>query len=197
METAVDNTLEATPRPRAGKGWARKARAEGRLPAIVYGPKTEPQPISVDGDVLQSIFKRTQDRNTIVDLKLEGDGGTVPCLVREVQRHPLSREILHVDFYAVDPEGQVEVMVPLRTRGRPKGAVLGGRIRLIRRAIKATCTYDKIPESLDVDVTPLDIGDMVKVSELPLPDGVSLIYDHDYNVITLYGKRRGGDKKKK
>lgn len=191
----MDNTIQATPRVAHGKGSARKTRAAGHLPAVVYGPKTTPQSISVDPDLLVGIFKHTRDRNTVVEVKI-GDGAAVPCLVREVQRHPLSREILHVDFYAVDPNGEVEVMVPLTTVGRAKGALLGGRIRLIRRSIKAMCRYDRIPSNFVIDVTELDIGDMVKASEVPLPEGVSLVYDHDYNIVTLYGKRRGGDKKK-
>ena len=129
METAVDTSLQASSRDNFGKGWARKVRQEGQLPAVMYGPLTEPQPLTLDPNQLLTIFKETQDRNTVVRVQVD-NGGDVPCLVREVQRHPLSRELLHVDLYAVNPEGEVEVMVPLTTVGRPKGAVLGGRIRL-------------------------------------------------------------------
>lgn len=191
----MDTTIQATPREQSGKGWARKMRAEGRLPAVVYGPSFGPRPISVSPVELLGLFKETGNRNTVVEIKIAEDAA-VPCLVREVQRHPVSRELLHVDFYAVDREGEVEVMVPLRPVGRPKGAILGGRLRLIRRKVKATCRYDRIPESFEVDVSPMDIGDMVKASEIPLPEGVRLVYDHDYNVVTVYGKRRSADKKK-
>ncbi len=192
------NIIEATLRSESGKGLARKLRAQGRLPAVMYGPHTEPLSLALDPQVLINLFRTTQNRNTVVDVKMAGeaDDNAVPCLVREVQRHPLTRDILHVDLYAVDREGEVEVMVPLTTVGRPKGAILGGRIRLIRRTVKASCRYDRIPEKFVVDVSHLDIGDMVKASEIPLPEGVSLVYDHDYNVITLYGKKRQSDKKK-
>lgn len=191
----MDTTIQGTRRDSLGKGSARKSRAAGHLPAVVYGPRTEAQAINVDPNTLVTIFSKSQDRNTVVDLKID-DGAAVPCLVREVQRHPVSRKIIHVDFYAVDPDGEVEVMVPLATTGRPRGAILGGRIRLIRRQIKASCRYDRIPKSFEVDVSNLDIGDMVKASDVPLPDGVSLLFDHDYNVITLYGKKRSAEKKK-
>lgn len=192
----MDTTIQATPREATGKGAARKGRADGRLPAVMYGPRTEPQPLTLDPETLVGIFQHTRDRNTVVEVKV-GENAPVPCLVREVQRHPVSRKILHVDLYAVDPDGEVEVLVPLSTVGRPKGATMGGRVRLIRRAIWAKCRYDRIPSTFEVDVAHLDIGDMVKASEVPLPEGVALVYDNDFNVITLYGKRRGGDKKKK
>ncbi|HHO50539.1 MAG TPA: 50S ribosomal protein L25 [Deltaproteobacteria bacterium] len=191
----MDTTIRATPREQSGKGWARKTRAEGLLPAVVYGPGFGPRPICLSPVELLGLFKETGNRNTIVDLQIAEDAA-VPCLVREVQRHPVSRKLLHVDFYAVDREGEVEVMIPLRPVGRPKGAILGGRLRLIRREIRASCRYDRIPESFEVDVSPMDIGDMIKASEIPLPEGVSLASDHDYNIISVYGKRRSADKKK-
>jgi large subunit ribosomal protein L25 len=189
----MDTTLAVTPRSETGKGWARRTRAEGLVPAVVYGPTTDAKPVTVDPNALVNLFKATQDRNTIVNVQVGSDAH--PCLVREVQRHPLSREILHVDFYAVPQDREIEVMVPLHPVGRPKGATLGGRVRLIRRSVKARANYSKLPKQFDVDVTPLDIGDRIKASEVPMPDGVSLVYDNDYNVLELYGKKAKAAKK--
>ena len=189
----MDTTIEVTPRADTGKGWARKARAAGQLPAVVYGPSYGPRPITLDPTPLVDLFRRTGNRNTVVQVSL-GDGETVPCLVREVQRHPVSRQILHVDFYAVDREAEVEVMVPIRPVGRPKGAILGGRLRLIRRQVRAACRYDQIPESFEVDVSPMEIGDMLSASQISLPDGVRLVQEHDFNVVTVYGKRASAKK---
>ncbi len=189
----MDTTLDVTPRSETGKGWARQVRAEGKVPAVVYGPTTDPKTVTVDPQALVDLFKATQDRNTIVQLQVEG--ATHPCLVREVQRHPLTREILHVDFYAVPQDKQIEVMVPLNPVGRPKGATLGGRVRLIRRELRAAAIFDKIPKQFDVDVSHLDIGDRMKASEIPMPEGVSLAFDNDFNVIELYGKKAKGPKK--
>lgn len=183
----MDTTLAVTPRSETGKGWARRTRAEGQVPAVVYGPTTDPKTVTVDPEALVELFKQTQDRNTIVNVQVDGDAH--PCLVREVQRHPLSREILHVDFYAVPQDREIEVMVPLNPVGRPAGATLGGRVRLIRRSVKAQARFDKLPKQFDVDVSPLHIGDRILASEIPMPDGVSLVYDNDYNVIELYGKK--------
>ncbi len=189
----MDTTLDVTPRSETGKGWARQVRAEGKVPAVVYGPTTDPKTVTVDPQALVDLFKATQDRNTIVQLQVEG--ATHPCLVREVQRHPLTREILHVDFYAVPQDKQIEVMVPLNPVGRPKGATLGGRVRLIRRELRAAAIFDKIPKQFDVDVSHLDIGDRMKASEIPMPEGVSLAFDNDFDVIELYGKKAKGPKK--
>ncbi len=190
----MSNTLSATVRTSTGKGAARKSRRNGKIPAVLYGPEVEPLPLDIDPDALQRIFRRTRNRNTIVDLQIDGE--TVPTLVREVQRHPVSRAILHVDFYRVSKDRPVEVMVPITTVGRPAGAVLGGRLRLIRRHVRTRCTYDKIPESFVVDITPMNIGDMVKASEIETPEGVEMVFDHDFNVLTVYGKKVRSPKKK-
>ncbi len=180
--------LDATPRaPQQRKNDARKVRAQGGLPGVVYGRSREALPVSVDPFTFTSIFRKSQNRNTVVRLQFEGQD--IPCLVKTVQRHPVSRDILHVDFYALDEAQEVVVDVPLHTEGRPAGAVLGGKLRLIRREVPIRCRYDRIPAQITVDVRPLQIGDIIRVSELPRPEGTEVVYEQDYNCITLYGKR--------
>jgi len=183
----MDTTLEVTPRETRGKGSSRKARAAGTVPAVVYGPTETPKAISVDPLKLKELFKQTGDRNTVVQVKI-GDAAPVACLVREVQKHPASREILHVDFYAVPKAGEVTVLVPVNPVGRPKGALLGGRVRLVRRALKLACPADRIPSKLDIDVTPLDVGDYLKASQVPLPEGCSMVWKQDFNIVGILGK---------
>ena len=185
----MDTTLEVTPRDSRGKGTARKARAAGTVPAVVYGPTEAPKAISVDPLKLKDIFKQSGDRNTVVNVKI-GDAAPIACLVREVQKHPASREILHVDFYAVPKAGEVTVLVPVNPVGRPKGALLGGRVRLVRRALKVACPPDRIPAKLDIDVTNLDVDDYLKASEVPLPEGVKMVWKPDYNIVGIVGKAK-------
>lgn len=182
-------SLQVEARANTGKGVARKLRAAGKLPAVIYGPDAEPVSVSIDPVALVDIFNETGNRNTVVELQMEGS--TVPCLVREVQRHPVTRDILHVDFYRVAGDREVLVDVPLVPMGRPAGAVLGGRLRLIRRTLTARCLPDNIPAAFEIDATPLNIGDMVRASEIVLPEGVVLDLDNDINVLTCYGKKRG------
>ena len=184
----MESTLEVSPRVVIGKGENRKARSRGLVPAVVYGKTQKPVPVAVDPAKLVEVFKQTQDRNTILSIKV-GDGDAIPCLVREVQRHPLSRKIIHVDFYAVPTEDAIEVVVPIRPVGRPKGALLGGRLRLVRREIRISARYDVIPEAIEVDVSDLDIADNIRASAMTLPDGVTLVIDNDFIVITVTGKQ--------
>lgn len=184
----MDTTLEVTPRSGQRKGFTRKSRAKGEVPAVVYGPKHAAEMVTVDPLRLTDLFKATGDRNTVVSLKI-GSKKPVPVMVREVQRHPVSRDILHVDFYAV-PETPISVMVPVSAVGRPKGAVVGGRVRLVRRVLPISCKYDAIPKQIEVDVTALDVGDSLSISQLVAPPGVTFVFDHDFKVIALDGKQR-------
>lgn len=184
METAI----EVMPRSDRGKGAARKIRAAGKVPAILYGPTSTPRAVSVDPEALVAIFDQSRDRNTVVRVQLEGN--EISCLVREVQRNPLTREILHVDFYAVGEGAEVNVKVPLVAVGKPKGALLGGRVRIIRREVRTVQAWNQIPRQIEVDVSPLDIGDMIKASALVLPEGVRLERGPDFAVVSLDGKGR-------
>ncbi|TNE86763.1 MAG: 50S ribosomal protein L25 [Deltaproteobacteria bacterium] len=189
----MDTNLTATVRADHGKGAARKARAAGQLPAVIYGPDYEPKSVALDPVAFDTIFRHTRDPNTLLHLDIEGE--TVPALVREVQRHPLSRELLHVDLLHVSAARKVQVPVRIEAKGRPAGASLGGRVRIIRRTLNVACPFDAIPEKLYIDVTPMHIGDMRKASEIELPEGVELLLEADINIVTVYGKKGGGKKK--
>jgi len=182
------SALSAASRPASGKGGARKSRAAGRVPAVLYGPSRPPETISVDPLALHELFKATGNRNTVVQLEIDG-ATAVPCLVRDAQRHPVTRELLHLDFYAV-PDHPIEVMIPIKTVGKPKGLLLGGHLRLVRRTVKAICRYDRIPDALVADVSDIDVDEFMNVSQLSVPDGVTLVYDRDYPVINVYGKSK-------
>lgn len=179
--------LAAQTRTDSGKGAARKLRAQDLIPAVIYADGTEATHITVSPKAVLDIFRETGNRNTVIDLDV--DGTVTKVLVVDTQRHPVSRDLLHIDFYRLSDK-PVVVDVPVRGVGRPKGAALGGRLRVIRRTIKARCHWSKIPEFFDVDITPMDIGDMVRVTEMSPPEGVELLYKDDFNVLTVYGKKR-------
>ena len=183
----MNTTLEAEHRNPGKKGDARKLRRSGRVPAVYYGPAQETMSLVVDPEVLVRLFQTTGDRNTVVQLKV--DGSDYPALVREVQRHPVTREIQHIDFYCPPKDRAIEVVVPVTTVGKPAGEIVGGRLRIIRREVRAACHYTKIPVNFEVDVSHMEVGDMVRVSEVKTPSGVELVYENDFNVVTVYGKR--------
>lgn len=184
----MSTSLSASVRNDAtGKGVARKLRATGLVPAVVYGEGADARHITVDPVAFDRLFRATRDRNTVVNVDVDGE--QIPTLVREVQRHPLDRNILHIDFYKLSKEKPVTVVIPVTTSGKAVGEVIGGKIRLIRREIPVTCRYDQIPHVINVDVTPMQLGEFVKSSQLPLPEGVSVALDRDVNVVSCYGKR--------
>jgi large subunit ribosomal protein L25 len=185
----VENQISASARSeRVGKENARKIRGRGKVPAVVYGHGSVATSIEVDPNPLVELFRKTNNRNTVVNLDL--DGKSVPTLVREVQRHPLSRQILHVDFMAVVPHQPVVVQVPVRVVGKSKAVSVGGRVNLVRRSVKVASSYDRIPEFIDIDVTELDVGDVVRVSKVSPPAETSIVFDNDFQVLSIEGKLR-------
>lgn len=187
----METTIAATVRNNdLGKGGSRKARKAGQIPGVVYGKDAVSTSILIDPARIDAIFRATKNRNTV--LFVDVGGKTVPCLVRDLQRHPLTRQMLHIDLYALEPGQAVVVKVPVTTSGRAAGAGLGGRIGIIRRDLEVACPWEKIPEVVDIDVTPLDIGDFVRVASLTPPPGGRFVYDADFNVVSCYGKKTGG-----
>lgn len=184
----MNATISASVRENRGKGAAHKIRATGKIPGVVYGQGNAATAITFDPIALLDIFRKSLNRNTVVHVDI--DGTVVPTLVREAQRHPVSRELLHVDFYRVADDVLVTVKVPVRAVGRPAGASIGGRVELVRRDLTVSCTYDRIPEFVDVDVRALEVGDVVKVAQIPATDGFKIVFDKDFPVLGCVGKKK-------
>lgn len=181
-------TLNALPRPETGKGAARKARTAGRTPGVLYRAGGTATPMSFDVAELAAIFRKTADPNTLVSVAVK-DGGTFNCLVREVQRDPVTRNVLHVDFYEVRSEQPVVVSVAVSPVGRAAGTRAGGQMRLLARSLKLQVPAGQIPKAIEVDVTPLDVGQFLKASEVVAPAGAKLLYAQDFNIVAVEGKR--------
>jgi large subunit ribosomal protein L25 len=178
------NALVAEVRDATGKGAARKLRAAGRIPAVVYGRGTESRAISVDPKALvQLLQKGGAGMNTLIELSVDGTAKTV--LVKELQRDPVRGRPLHTDFYLVDLDQKVEVSVPIHLTGRAPGVELGGILDHPLREIELECLPRAIPESIDVDVSALDVGDSIHVRDLELPEGVSVQSDVNLAVASV------------
>jgi large subunit ribosomal protein L25 len=178
------NALVAEVRDATGKGVARKLRAAGRIPAVVYGRGTESRAISVDPKALvQLLQKGGAGMNTLIELSVDGTAKTV--LVKELQRDPVRGRPLHTDFYLIDLAQKVEVSVPIHLIGRPEGVELGGILDHPLREIELECLPGAIPESIDVDVSALDVGDSIHVRDLEFPEGVSVHTDVNLAVASV------------
>ena len=182
---STNATLQAEPRTESGKGVARKLRASGRVPAVVYGKDAEPRLLSVDAHEAELLFTRISVDNTIVSLALGGDD--IETLVREVQVHPYRQHLLHVDFYRIQKGVALDVDVPLRLDGIPAGVRdEGGLLDHVIHDLSVRCIPSAIPAEIVVDVSHLDVGDSIHVSEIELPEGVEMVTDLARTVCTVY-----------
>jgi large subunit ribosomal protein L25 len=172
----AENVLSAEPRSGVGKGVNRKLRAAGRIPGVVYGKKREPQAIQLDPTALERLLRGSgAGLNTLIDLSIGGRTDTV--LVKELQRHPVLGAFWHVDFYQVDLTRKITVAVPIHFVGKARGVEFGGILDHPLRELEVECLPRSIPEFVEVDVSNLEIGQAIHVSELVLPEGVEVKTD--------------------
>ena len=179
-----ETSLAVRPRTSGGKGAARKLRATGRMPAVLYGPELPATPLDLEMRTLERIL-RSEGANTLLRLEVEGrrDLSETVVLVRELQRHPVQRTLLHADFVQVDLSRVVEVAIPLHLVGKPRGVELGGILDPLLRDITVRCLPRAIPEAIEVDVSELDVGDVLHVRDLTIPAGVELAVDPDLGAV--------------
>jgi large subunit ribosomal protein L25 len=182
---ASDANLKASPRAGTGKNAARKMRATGRVPAVVYGHGEATRMLSVDAHELELLFVRVHWENTIIHLDIAGERGAVRALVREVQSHPYRGDVLHVDFQQIHAGEKVNVQVPAHLLGSAPGVKLGGILMNTITDLEVRCSADRIPEFIDVDVSSLGIGDSIHLRDITLPEGVEAQIDADRSICSV------------
>lgn len=174
-------TLSATARTDSGKGASRSMRRDGRIPAIIYGHKRAPQSLSINTKELGLLLGRIAAEATVIELNV--DGATSRTLIREIQRHPFKRLILHVDFQELVAGEKVTVRIPIRLIGTPEGVRLsGGILDQTLRDLEIRVDPASIPDHIDVDVLLLTVGHSIHVSELKLAEGIEVLTDADATV---------------
>lgn len=182
--------LKAEKRTDTGKGVARKLRAGGRAPAVVYGQGEEALLLTVDSLETMNLFNHISVENTVVELRVEGEKEPIQTLVREVQLHPFRSELIHVDFYKVQKGVEVEVTVPLHVHGDAPGVKMqGGILQQVVHDLPVRSIPSEIPEELTVDVSGLEIGDQILAGQLEIPEGVTLLLDDDHLVVLVSAPR--------
>ena len=186
--------LTVNRRNKTGKGVARKLRAQGRLPGICYGTSIEPITVDLDGRAFRASLDPAKRQNTVIDLTIE-DGGkqfkTISVMVKDYQIHPIRREITHVDFVAVDLTQDVTVEVPLVFTGKAKGLTEGGTLHVVRHELLIRCKPSAIPSQIEVDITEMDMGSVLHVSDLKLPEGVTAGVSAQLTIITMAAPASG------
>lgn len=181
-------TLTASRRSDTGKGAARKLRAALQVPAVIYGHHREPQPLALDAREIEKLLDSIAAGSTVVELTL--DGTTARTLIREVQRHPFKRQILHVDFQELVAGELVTVDVPLVIVGIAEGVRnQGGTLDQVMRELTVEVDPSNIPNHIDVDVSALGLNDSIHVEELTLPEGVTVLDDPEATVCVVVPPR--------
>jgi large subunit ribosomal protein L25 len=178
--------LKAQPRDRVGKGAARQARQKGFVPAVIYGGKQPPQPVNLSYKEIQQRIFVGHFLTTIFEIDVDGEMTRV--IPRDYQLDPVRDFTLHVDFLRVTAGATVTVEIPVHFLNQEKspGIKRGGVLNVVRYSIEMYCPADRIPESIDVDLTGLDLNDSVHISDVKLPEGVRpAIAERDFTVATI------------
>ena len=172
-------------RDRSGKGVARKLRAAGKVPAVVYGRDQETKAVIVDPDDLEQAISGEAGLNTLITLKgaPELDGKVV--ILKNVDIHPLKRTMVCADFHAIDLKAKSSFMVPVNILGTAVGQKEGGALQLVRNELEVLCLPTEVPQVIDIDVTALEIGDTIHIEEVVAPENVELVHDVNFTVLTL------------
>ena len=166
-------SLAATPRDTTGKGAARQARFRQQIPAVIYGHGRATQPLLVDGQSLEKALSGVEPASTVIELTV--DGKKTRALIREIQRHPVRPDIIHVDFYEIHAHEKVTLKVPVRLVGAPDGVRnAGGVLDQVTREVEIEVMPDNIPDRVELDVTALKIGDSLHVRDLHIANATIL-----------------------
>ena len=192
---SVSFDVNAQPREATGKGASRRLRRQGLVPAIVYGAHQDPEMVSISHNELIKHLEHEAFYSHVLDLNL--DGQVTKVVLKDMQRHPAKPFVLHVDFLRVSQDEKLRMTVPLHfiNEAKCKGIKLGGQASHHLTEVEIVCLPKDLPEFIGVDIADLDIGGIIHLSEIPLPEGVALAHapDPDEPVVVIHGARSGGD----
>lgn len=166
--------LKAELRTATGRSAARKLKARGIIPAIIYGAKDKAQPLQLAARDINAMLSHASGENILVELEIAGEKSNRTALVQEIQHSPVGGDVLHVDFHAVSMDEKIQAEVPLEPTGIPNGVKnFGGLLEQSLRVLAVECLPRDLPDRITVDVSALNIGDSIHVRDIGLPQGVA------------------------
>src|SRR5256884_4373163 len=181
-------SLAASPRQATGKGGARQARFRGKVPAVIYGHGRETQSLELEAKALEKALTGIEPASTIIELAVEGKAA-VKTLIREIQRHPIRPDIIHVDFYEIHATEKVKLKVPVHLVGNPDGVRnAGGVLDQVTREVEIEVLPENIPDRVELDVNALKIGDSLHVRDLSIPNA-KILTDAELTIATVVPPR--------
>ena len=172
-------------REKSGKGVARKLRAAEKLPAVVYGKDLEPTSVVVDPKELEQVISGDAGMNTLITLKGGGSLEGRVVVLKDADIHPIRRTMVCADFHVINLTEKSLFMVPINVVGTAIGQKEGGTLQLVRNELEVSCLPTQVPQAIDIDVTELAIGDTLHIDEIAAPEGVELVHDVNFTVVTL------------
>lgn len=179
--------LDAEIREKTGKGESRRLRRQGKLPGILYGGNKPEAALCVNSHVLSKLIEDKAFLTSMIELKIKGSRAKNTALVKEVQWDPITDFPVHIDFQRVSSKDTVHIEVPVNTINHEKcpGAIKGGFFDIVRHTLEIVCRADVIPDGINIDCSDLDIGDVVHVEDIPLPEGVEIPHESNFTVLTV------------
>lgn len=184
--------LQAELRNETGSRVANRMRRQGYLPAVVYGKGHENKCLKVSEKEVDKILRSKSGKNTFIKLKVNGDD-EASVLIKDYQGHAITRAVTHVDFMVVTEDQNVEVSVPVRFEGRAAGLIMGGVQEVVSRKVNLICEAAKIPDEIVVDVTNLNLGENIHLSDIQLPAGVTCRPRYNPALVTMSGARKAAE----
>jgi len=177
--------LDAKVRNETGTGTSRRLRRQGRVPAIVYGRKENPLTLEVIEKEFAKVVGLATGQNAIISLNLDKDGSEILALVKDVQYHPVTDKLLHVDFYRISLQDKITVSVTVVVTGESLGVKKGGILEHILWEVEVECLPTQIPDRIEVDITTLNIGDTVHVKDLKLGEGINILTEGEQTILSV------------
>jgi len=185
-------TLSAIKREKTGKETAKKLRRQGLVPAIIYGPHFDPLPIAVKFSELESILHKYKGETLLFNLEINnGQTSKVQAILKEYQIHPVTDKIIHLDFLAIKEGETITLDIPLEFIGRPVGLTRGGVLEILMHELTIECLPANIPDKIQVDISNLDVGDVLHVKDIQVPEGVKVVDDPEETVVTIVAEEAG------
>lgn len=186
----AQSVLNVSHRERLGKGGARSLRRQGLVPGIVYGKGFESCAVYVEPKALDGAIATEAGWNTLITLKGEGGFDGKVVIVKDMVRDAIRRDVIHVDFEAVDMAKKVHVMVPVHPVGKSAGEKIGGHLQVIRHELEVVCLPSDIPVAVEIDVTAMTIGDVLHINDIKFAAGVEAApHEANFTVITVTGHK--------
>ena len=181
--------FEVETRETSGKGAARQTRREGRIPGIIYGKNYAPRQVHLNPKDLQKQLDNPKHINTVFSLSFADGGDNVFAMIKELQRNPVTKKFLHVDFAVVSPDEAVAIDVPIELQGNSVGVKAGGKLEVLRRTLSIRCLPVAIPASIPIDITAMKIGSQLRIKDLKMDETLQAVYSDNFAIVRVKAGR--------